>query len=423
MTESPYDTERSCPVERNVLIRSDAARHDRAIGLVVSLQITIMATKNALVVGNAFLLSINSILNAYLFFIIGAIYLSGFRYVYRRVRRLSVAILIASAVIIDVSALMFNENIPFIKELLPHTIAYSFLGFLYLSSINDFGYFLDYMAKFSYVIVSASIVGAYMFIQDVGAGYLGSEYSMALSYSASIGVTFLLYRYVRDDMRTHLLMIAAGTLVIVVLGARMHMLTTFSYVALVYIRRIRGEAKSVIRVLLMLALGFLVVLNIDAMASKLNASLVGLGVHSRILTLAGDGHLMQLSGRDAIYETVLNEFRKRPLTGIGIGGSYLVVGTTPHSMYLEIFTTLGLVIGSIVFAFLFYTITKGFQASRGKVARELIWIYLCLVIPRGFVGGGLWDNQDLWRLLGVCISVIANAGRNGECQRTLRTVR
>ncbi len=91
-----------------------------------------------------------------------------------------------------------------------------------------------------------------------------------------------------------------------------------------------------------------------------------------------------------------------------------MAGTGVHSMYFEIFATLGLIVGSIVFAFLFYTVAKGLRLSRGTAARELIWIYLCLVIPRGFVGGGLWENQDLWRLLGVSISSIANARRNKD---------
>ena len=394
-----------------VRMHSDTMKHDKVIGLVVSLQITIMSIKNILVVSNPFLLSLNDVLNAYLFFVIGAMYLWGFRYVCRRMKKSSIAILIASAVIICVSALMFNENIPFIRELLPRTILYSFLGFLYISSINNYQYFLDYMTRFSYVIVFASMVSAYMFMQNVGAENLASQYSQALSYYTSIGVMFLLYKYVRDDMKTDLLMVAAGVFVIVVLGSRMHMVNTLSYVALAYVRRIRSEAKSVIRMVLLLTLGFLVVLNVDVMANKLNEILVGQGIYSRTLTLLVSGRIMYPSSRDVIHDVILNEFYERPLVGIGIGGSYLVAGTSSHSMYLEILTTFGLIIGSIVFAFLFYTIARGLQVSRGNMARELIWIYMCLVIPRGFVGGELWDNHDLWRLLGVCISVITNASR------------
>lgn len=410
-------TDYSCGTIRDSLTVSTngrTLRYDNAIGLVVSLQISIMSVKNILVVSHPLLLKLNNVLNASLFFIIGVLYLWGFRFVCRRLRKTTIAVLICSTVIICTSALMFNENIPFISELLPRTILYSFLGLLYMSSMNDFECFLNYMVRFSYGIVFASIVGAYMFMRNVGMGHLDSQYSMALSYSTSIGVMFLLYKYVQDGIKTDLLMVISGIFVIILFGSRMNLANTLSYVALAYVRRIKNSAKSGIHVVLLFILGCLAVLNIDAIATALNTVLISRGIYSRTLALFLSGRIMHLSSRDVIYETVLREFYKRPLVGIGVGGSHVVAGTGVHSMYFEIFATLGLIVGSIVFAFLFYTVAKGLRLSRGTAARELIWIYLCLVIPRGFVGGGLWENQDLWRLLGVSISSIANARRNKD---------
>jgi len=368
-----------------------------------------MAVKNILVAGSAFLLGINDTLNTFLFFVVGALYLGGFRHVYQRVKRLSIATLIGSAIVICISALVFNENIPHIAALLPRTITYCFVGLLYISSIDDFKYFLDYMTRFSYIIILAAAIGSYMLFQNARAGYLDSLYSMPMSYSTSIGVVFLLYKYIRDRAKTDLIMAAAGVFVIMAFGSRQHLMPALSYIALAYIRSIRTPVKAIVRGLLPIALGFLIVPNLGWMANQLNDVLAGMGMHSRTLALLASGRIMDLSGRGAIYDTMLSEFHKRPLMGIGIEGARVVAGTTPHNMYLEIFVTLGVVIGSVVSMFMVYIILNGIWSSRRNVARELILIYLCLVIPRGFVGGGLWDFSELWSLLGVCISVIANA--------------
>lgn len=405
-------------ISRNVLIDSNGRRCDKIIGLAVSLQIMIMAVKNILVSGNTFLSSINNVLNTILFFVVGAIYLWGFRCVSRRMKGLSIIILMASAILFCISALLFNENMPFVKELLPRTIVYSFIGFLYISSINDFEYLLDYMAKFSYVIICASVVSACMLMRSVGSGYLDSQYSMPLSYFTLIGVMFLLNKYTREEMKMDLLVIAAGILVIIAFGSRRYLLPIFSYIFVALVRRIRSDARTIKWVWLLLVIGLLVALNLDYVTNRLNDVFAGQGIHSRTLALLASGRIMDLTGRDRIHDIILNEFYKRPLTGIGIGGSYFLTGTHTHGMYMEIFTSLGLIVGSVVFVFLFYTIVKGFQASRGTVARELILIYACLAIPHGFVGGELWTDHDLWRLLGVCVSVIVNASQNVKRCRT-----
>lgn len=398
----------------SALVHGDVKRRDKAIGLAVSLQTVTMAVKNILVSGSAFLLSINNILNTGLFLVIGAIYLWGFRYVHRRMKISSIVILTVSAALICLSALLFNENIPFIKELLPRVIVYGFIGFLYISSMNDFGYLLNYLVKFSYIIILASIVSTYMLMRSAGAGYLDSQYRMTLSYFTSIGVVFLLYKYARDQMKIDLLIIATGMFVIIAFGSRSDLLSTFSYAILCFIRHPRIRASTVNRLLLLLAIGLLLVPNHHYMTNKFNEILIDQGIYSRTLNLFTSGRIMEPSGRDVIHDIVLNEFYERPFTGIGMGGSHVLTGTGTHGMYIEIFTSFGLIIGSIVFVFLFYTLAKGFKASRGKAARELILIYGCLVIPRGFIGGGLWTNYELWWLLGLCVSVIANVNMNVE---------
>lgn len=406
---------RSC----DVLMDSNTTRRDKVIGLAVSLQIAIMAVKNILVAGSTFLSSINDVLNAVLFVLIAAIYLWGFQYVCRRMKRLSLIILMASASLICVSALLFNENIPFMKGLLPRTIVYSFMGFLYISSINDFQYLLDYMYRFSYAIIAASTVSAYMLMMtSTVPGYLGFQYSLPLSHFTSIGLMFLLNKYFRERMKRDLLVVAIGIFIILAFGSRRYLLSIFSYIVLTLVRRIRIDAKTVNWGLLLLVLGLLVLSNLHYLTNKFNDILVDKGIHSRTLALLASGRIMYSLARDAIHDIILNEFYKRPLTGIGIGGSYRLTGTHTHGMYIETFTSLGLIIGSIVCVSLFYAIAKGFHVSKGKAARELILVYACLVIPLGFVADELWTNHDLWRLLGVCASVIANARQNVERCRT-----
>lgn len=380
---------------------------DKKIGLIVSLQILIMSIKNMLIQGSPLLLSINNRLNIALFFVIGVIYLWGFHDVCVRIKIRSVVVLMVSFILILFSIILYNQNIPSIKELLPRTILYSFIGFFYISSINDFKYLLKYLTKFSYIIIVASAFSAYVLLQNSRMGYIDSQYNMSLSYFTTVPIMFLIHENNYRKNIISLSLITIGVLIIISFGSRSSILPIFIYIILSFIRNSKVNFKTIIKFTTLTLLLLFIVLNFKYIIIIIINILINRGIYSRTLSLLVSGNITDLSGRDKIYDIVLTEFYKRPFTGIGIGGSNFLTGTGTHSMYLEIFTSLGIIVGSFVFIYLFSTIAKGFYLSKGGPARELILIYTCLVITRGFIGGGLWTNYDLWRLLGLCTSTIA----------------
>lgn len=383
---------------------------DKTLSLVVSLQILIMSMKNVLVQGIPFLLSINNVLNMLLFFVIGSIYFYGLRCLNKRIKLKSIAIVLVSCCLMMLSALIFNENIPYIIEILPRTIVYSFLSLIYISAISNFKYLLDYLSRFSYIMIMTSIFSAYMLLINNRIGFVESQYSMPLSYFTSVPVMFLINDYSIRKRKLTLFLIIFGLLVITFFGSRSDLLPISALVLISFISNIVSKRKinikSTIKILILAVVIIYILFHLDYILTSFNRILINNNIQSRTLDLLISGRIMDLSGREDIFSIVLEEFYKRPLIGIGIGGSYFLTGTGVHSMYLEIFTTLGVIVGSFVFFFLFYYTFNGFLKSRNKPSRHLIIIYACLVVTRGFIGGGLWTNHDLWRLLGLCVSVV-----------------
>lgn len=385
---------------------------DKVIGFIVAMHILLMSVKNVLIQGSPYLLSLNSALNSIFFILIGVTYLMGLRYVFSGAKAQSFFIVFISFIIIMFNMLIFPQNVPFIIGLLPRTLLYSFIGFIFLSAINNYKYFLTRMTKYSYIVIFASIISAYLLVKNSRIEFIDSQYSMSLSYFTSIPTMFLLKDYFSKKNFKALVFSILGISIILLFGSRSYILPVVVYIFISLLRRVKTDLKSPSKLTFKIALFILLIYLLfeyrGDIARKLYFTLSDYGINSRTLELFINDDILNLSGRDEIYSVVVHEFLKNPFLGIGVGGSDYLTGTGVHNMYLEIFVSLGLIVGTLVFIAILYVFIGGLIKSKDYYSHELIIIYACVVFPRGFIGGGLWTNHDLWRLLAICISVSIN---------------
>jgi len=108
---------------------------------------------------------------------------------------------------------------------------------------------------------------------------------------------------------------------------------------------------------------------------------------------------------DKLWDIVLND----PFLGLGIAGDEVVIQELAH-MYLSIFVTYGMILGSLVILYLFSQTINGIRRTSG-LNHNIIIMYVCLVFPRSFTGGDIWANDSLWFLMALIISSLRQRKR------------
>ena len=119
---------------------------------------------------------------------------------------------------------------------------------------------------------------------------------------------------------------------------------------------------------------------------------------------------MDLTGRSDIHNEIFALLAKQPLLGLGLGGDVQQIGFSSHSLYLSILSAYGFLFGSaLIIAMLICCLKAYLKAER--LDREVLLIYLCLTLPRGFFGGDFSSSDVLWWMLGICVVIFNQPSR------------
>lgn len=116
------------------------------------------------------------------------------------------------------------------------------------------------------------------------------------------------------------------------------------------------------------------------------------------------------TGRAEIHDKLWDIVLNAPFLGFGVAGDEVVIQELAHSMYLSIFVTYGMILGSFVILYLFFQTIKGIRRTSG-LNHNVIIMYACLVFPRSFTGGDIWANDYLWFLMALIISSLQQRKR------------
>ena len=267
-----------------------------------------------------------------------------------------------------------------------------------------------YMTKLSYLIILTSIVSA-VFIRSIGHTTIGVSYSMPLSYATLTGVMWCLYAYFVDKNIRAGVFAAIGSIVILLFGARNPLLAIVFYIAIEMVRRINDKQVSSWSKLISICfsvLALILVLNWRTSLLMVSSITQKMGITSRSIQLLLTNASFS-SGRDVIHADVLSEINKSPLIGLGIGGDVTSVGESSHGLFLSILSSYGYVVGVIVIAYIIVLCLRALIKATAKHDKDVVLLYMCMVFPRAFVGGDIWNNDVFWWMLGICLVITSSS--------------
>ena len=300
---------------------------------------------------------------------------------------------------------IFPENRVYIMGLVFPFFFMSLPAFVYALSLRDFEVFKIVMKKSGYVVFSVGLLIGILVL--TGRSSVGA-YSMSLSYYMLLPTILFLDELMDKFSFKMLILIGLSLLIILSLGARGPLLGIAVFSILKFIRpNSKRTYKRALVHFSLVSAGVIGVIFLEKIIMSLYNFLQGLGINSRtlVLLLREDIHL---SGRDRIYNIVLEEILERPLLGIGIAGDTRVIGSSyVHNFFIEIIGNFGIIVGIILSIALIILVVKSLLSKEyNRYNLTIIWVSLGFV--HLMVSSSYLTDLKFWILLGLLINMLFN---------------
>lgn len=388
---------------------------DKQVSLFIVLQVTLMGVKNVLVQGVPFLYDINEKLNILITSVVSILYLYALLKVGGRRTSGSAklfAVFIASSIIFTL--LVFPQNEPFMQSSYLRWIVVFFLTAYLICKLTSLEWLQHYMLMGSYFMTLSGVLYAFE-VQLIGHSVTSdwSTYSMSMSNVVMWAVMWQLHAYFKNNSFWSLAFALVGIAVIFLYGSRNPLLAIFIYgLILLYDRSKSKKYSSSFMPLLLVGLLMVgLVLNVKPILNGLSSFLEGHGLSSRSLTLLLGADTEDFStGRNDIHNEIRKLIWDNPIVGSGVCGDEANIGEMAHSLYLSVFVTYGVIIGSLFLLAVAVMCIKALKKARG-MEHQILVMYLCLVLPRGFTGGDMWGSDVFWWLMGIVFMILSNKQR------------
>lgn len=383
---------------------------DKQISLFVTLQVVLIGAKNILVQGFPYFYELNERLNIIILSFISVLYSVVLVRVQGRhlcAGAYTFIVFILASVLI--TFLGFPQNLPYFQKIVLRWIVVCFATGYLVSKLRTFEWLQKYMLMGSYLLTVSAILYAYA-IYLIGHSTTSdwSSYSMTMSNVVMWSVIWQLHAFFKSKNRLALVAAIVGFAVIFMYGSRNPLLAISCYVAIEIYDSLKNSKSSFTK-----GLAFVLVVLVGLFALQGKQMIVSgakvlqaMGIDNRTLELVVNVDTEDFStGRDVIHKDINALIWNNPYTGNGICGAEAKIEEMAHSFYLDIFVTYGIIIGSLFLMAIILLCIQAHKKSKG-ISHQLLVMYVCLVFPRGFTGGDMWQSDVFWWLMGIVFMIL-----------------
>ena len=290
-------------------------------------------------------------------------------------------------------------------------IPYFFLGLCFHADEEC----LDKISKFSCASIFAALLYA-VYFQRSGRNFVSDNMSAAYAIMPNVMVA------INYAFRKRKKIIGAigllGCIYIIALGTRGPVVIIASYILIEIWRYSKFDSKTIIALSCLLGIIIFVSVNSNIYFSILTfigQTMTRFGLSNRITEYMRVSNLISdTSGRDLIYETLIEKLKERPWTGYGIFGEWQFVNYVAHNIYLEVLFNYGIIIGTVILTAYIGLFVKDLAKNENRLAQEWLILWGCAVFIRGIFGGSVF-SVEVFFLLGFMLKT----HREKRCSRKI----
>ncbi|TWE04180.1 O-antigen ligase-like membrane protein [Peribacillus frigoritolerans] len=352
--------------------------------------------------GMGVLVNIISKLIVCLFFLI------SFSIVVKKNITLLLFIYVLSVFIFALNYLFFHQNTEYLNEVFFQYFFICLLCFIYSYSLSDMKIFNEVVEKTSYLLYLIGLcMGILIFSGKMSVG----TYNISIGYYLLLPTIIYIKKFLESLKVKYLLLSLFPIIIILAIGSRGPLMCIGLYIFLYHLINLKKVTFK--KLMFYMSCTIIIVpclIYFDDILISISSVLNEFGINSRSLMLITSGEVANTTGRDSISTEVLNQVKDHPFTGIGVTGDRFYTGTYSHNILLEIISSFGIIIGSLLIIFLTFIVIC-VLASKNKVRSNQFLIWFTVGIIPLFVSSSYLIYYQFWIFLGLSIKFLKETNR------------
>jgi len=305
-----------------------------------------------------------------------------------------------SAVFLLSIALAYNDTaVTYLKE---------FMIFA-LPLLLIFIFEIDY-SKLLRVLYRYMIIGVMLYILNIIMRTSFSRDYMTFGYG---GIFCSLFIFVFGVVKRKKISTVAGflcSLLFTVYGPRGGIIVIVVSIILLFLlsQRINKRGKIVVIVLALISLlsfDKLISAPLDFINANFDSNLYAVKQLNNMKNM--DSIKEILSGRYSIFENAISEIRNNSLFGMGIGSFHDRYGYFAHNIFLDVYSTFGIIFGSFYFILLARLISAVIKICKNESSVKIFIIFCLAMSSRLLLSKTFVYDPYIWLLIAVSLNVLS----------------
>lgn len=303
----------------------------------------------------------------------------------------------------------FSSNEMFLQDnlvfFLTETLVFIFVGLSFSNEIEKEVQLLNTIS-----IASVIAVLLYTITHPKNVSFDGGIYqAYVLLPHLMISLYYLFRKTTAVRKILNILIVIAGSILLISYGNRGSVLLFILYIATIIIFYSDRKHRFV-KGLIVVGIGMLIYRFFNGILMMLKSIISLFGMSTRVIDYALMGtYISDSSGRNNIQNQVLAAIAERPLLGYGLAGDQFIAGQYSHNLVLEMWSSFGVIIGSIILLLLVYLIIQGYRKAENNDMKAM-WIvaFFCGFLKL-FISQTFLKEPFFFMLIGLCLCNIRRA--------------
>ncbi|MDO4742756.1 MAG: O-antigen ligase family protein [bacterium] len=324
-------------------------------------------------------------------------------------RAIDVPIIIAFISFAVVCTYVFNPDVITVEYMDTTSIARVFVYYIpiYISAraIDDYDKFLGFFV-ISAKIAMVWMLNNYFYVLEQ-LEKTNKTYDLGFGYS-TVFLTMVIVSNIFNKNKRNIydfFFVIMGTYMVLSIGSRGGFVVLLAYVGVQVLLKVLNNSKIYIKAIYITTIA-VVLSNFRNIIEYLYMQFMSFGIYSRTLSSIIYDTMDDSSGRDIIWASAVEGLQEASLLGYGVCGDrqfakpFYGYGFYVHNFFLEILLQYGVIIGTVIFIFLFYFIIK---SLRNKKTIEITSIFIVYCAVNMVLSSSYLLNEQFWALLGFVI--------------------
>lgn len=249
-----------------------------------------------------------------------------------------------------------------------------------------------------FLIYNIITVALYLLAIIINAEKVHEDY-MTFGYYSIFSLSFvLIYSYYHKNIPLLVMSIIAIPIIIVNGNRGTILVATTAIIAMLLFSNTKKWKKIIfVCVLIIAAMNITTIVksSLDFLVARFNIS-NNYSVRNLYAMIESDDTENSLGGRSAIYEEAIQEIKDNTITGMGIAGFQAKYGYFPHNIFLDIYVTFGIIIGTMYLVYIINIGIHTYKISKENMEIKILFIFMVSNIMKLMLSKTFVYDPTIW---------------------------